>query len=107
MPDRVKEKLSALLYEASRGADMERYIFDQMADYLIANGVTVLQWIPVSEPPKEPGEYTVAQQHWCDGHLESKKGKWNGVEWFVDGRESLMIAYWMPPLPLPDPPKGE
>lgn len=104
MPDRVKEKLSDLLYEASRKADAERYVFDQIADHLIANGVTVQEWIPASEPPKEPGEYTVAQKHWCDGHFESKKGKWNGVEWFVDGKESLMVTHWMP---LPQPPKGE
>lgn len=72
------------------------------ADHLIANGVTVQEWIPASEPPKEPGEYIVAQKHWSDGHLETKKGKWNGVEWLVDGRESLRVAYWMP---LPEPPK--
>ena len=67
-------------------------------------GVTVQEWIPASEPPKEPGEYNVVQKHWLDGHLESKRGKWNGVEWFVDGKESLMVTHWMP---LPQPPKGE
>ena len=75
-----------------------------IADHLIANGVTVQEWIPVSEPPKKPGEYNVVQKHWLDGHLESKRGKWNGVEWFVDGKESLMVTHWMP---LPQPPKGE
>ena len=75
-----------------------------IADNLIANGVTVQEWIPASEPPKKPGEYNVAQKHWLDGHLESKRGKWNGVEWFVDGKESLMVTHWMP---LPQPPKGE
>lgn len=108
MPDRVKGKLVELLQHDNCPLFM---VFgdkvDVLADYLIANGVTVREWIPVSEPPKEPGEYTVAQKHWCDGHLESKKGKWNGVECFVDGCESLMVAYWMPPLPLPLPPKGE
>ena len=80
---------------------------DVLADYLIAHGVTVQEWIPASEPPKEPGEYNIAQKNWLDGHLEAKKGTWNGVEWFVDGRESLMVAYWIPPLPLPELPKGE
>lgn len=28
-----------------------------IADYLIANGVTVNEWLPVSDPPKEDGEY--------------------------------------------------
>lgn len=78
------------------------------ANDLIANGVTVAdgkdtdvptKWITASEPPKEPGEYIVAQKHWSDGHLETKKGKWNGVEWLVDGRESLMVTHWMPPSP--------
>lgn len=90
----------------------QAYLF---ADHLIANGVTVggkdtdvpTKWIPASEPPKEPGEYIVAQKHWSDGHLETKKGKWNGVEWLVDGRESLMVTHWMPPSPLPESPKGE
>lgn len=80
------------------------YYAEEIADKLIANGVTVQEWIPASEPPKEPGEYIVAQKHWSDGHLETKKGKWNGVEWLVDGRESLRVAYWMP---MPEPPKGE
>ena len=38
------------------------WIKDKMgfiADYLIANGVTVQKWIPVSEPPKKRGTYQV------------------------------------------------
>ena len=52
-----REKLSDLLYEASRKADSERNIFDQIADHLIAHGVTVQEWIPASEPPQKGGEY--------------------------------------------------
>ncbi|MBP3411921.1 MAG: hypothetical protein J6K89_01545 [Oscillospiraceae bacterium] len=86
-------------YKESTMCELER-----LADHLISHGVTVQKWIPTCDPPKEPGEYIVAQKHWSDGHLETKKGKWNGVEWLVDGRESLRVAYWMP---LPEPPKGE
>lgn len=100
--DNLKEKLISMIQEAVGGC--ARHWASLIADHLIANGVTVQEWIPASEPPKEPGEYIVAQKHWSDGHLETKKGKWNGVEWLVDGRESIRVAYWMP---LPEPPKGE
>lgn len=96
----VKKKLVELIQRAVGGC--ARHWASIIADHLIANGVTVQEWIPASEPPKEPGEYIVAQKHWSDGHLETKKGKWNGVEWLVDGRESLRVAYWMP---LPETPK--
>lgn len=103
--DNLKEKLISMIQEAVGGC--ARHWASLIADHLLANSVTVQEWIPASEPPKEPGEYIVAQKHWSDGHLETKKGKWNGVEWLVDGRESLMVTHWMPPSPLPEPPKGE
>ena len=101
--------------ESSNGKCTIRECATCLANHLIANGVTVQEskgveidqfnkWIPTSEPPKEPGEYIVAQKHWSDGHLETKKGKWNGVEWLVDGTECLMVSHWMP---MPEPPKGE
>ena len=107
--DELREKLITMIQEAVGGC--ARHWAELIADHLIAHGVTVADgkdtdvptgWIPASEPPKEPGEYIVAQKHWSDGRLETKKGKWNGVEWLVDGRESLRVAYWMP---LPAPPK--
>ena len=72
MRKKLIELISSVLDKYDRGC--LPFVMNEIADHLIANGVTVLQWIPASEPPKEPGEYTVAQQHWCDGHLESKKG---------------------------------
>ena len=78
--------------------------FGELADHMIANGVTVQEWIPASEPPKEPGEYIVAKKNWLDGHLESSQGRWNGADWLVDRTECLMVSHWMP---LPEPPKGE
>ena len=58
----VKEKLVELFFDADQMIHLPyamnteqatRYIFEQMADHLIANGVTVQEWIPVSEPPEE------------------------------------------------------
>lgn len=88
-------------------ANLSYCVIQNIANHLVVNGVTVQEWTPVSDPPKEPGEYIVARKHWLDGHLEIKEGKWNGVDWFIAGRESLMVAYWMPTLPLPEPPKEE
>lgn len=51
----VKEKLMELLDIMFNG----EYCIDktEAADFLIANGITVQEWIPASSPPKKPGEY--------------------------------------------------
>ena len=96
----LKEKLIELLRDVQYLGGLE----EKIADHMIANGVTVQEWIPASEPPKEPGEYIVAKKNWLDGHLESSQGRWNGADWLVDRTECLMVSHWMP---LPEPPKGE
>lgn len=54
--DRLKE-----LLEKSEGAiywnGADKNFIEKIADYLIANGVTVNEWRPASEPPKEDGSY--------------------------------------------------
>ena len=55
-----REKLSDLLYEASRKADSESYIFDQIADYLIDHGVTVQEWISVKDRLPESNKIVLA-----------------------------------------------
>ena len=102
MPDRVKEKLSDLLYEASRGADTERYIFDQMADYLIANGVTVQEWIPVTE--RLPREDTRVLVWLVDGackYTRMDTDRLHNNKWV---RWRGYVTHWMS---LPEPPKGD
>ncbi len=37
------------------------------ADRLIENGVTVQEWIPVTENPKRNGCYIVVVNHWVNG----------------------------------------
>lgn len=66
------------------------------------------KWIPVSEPPKEPGIYQVFGY---DKGWEKTKvwyGQFSGYDWFVyniygDGM-LFDITHWMP---LPEAPKGE
>lgn len=121
MPDRVKEKLSDLLYEASRKADAERYVFDQIADHLIANGVTVQEWIPVAEelPALHIDKYEEPDGSWMQVDV-------SGFQWVItasghqtkaryetgplfqgwvgeDSRTVRDVTHWMP---LPEPPKG-
>ena len=70
-----------------------------LVDHLIANGVTVQEWIPVSEPPKEKGTYIV-----CTDRGGVLLGHWYGKEWNVGGGAKKHLAYWMK---KPQPPKGE
>ena len=70
-----------------------------LASHLIANGVTVQEWIPVSEPPKEKGTYIV-----CTDKGGILLGHWYGKEWNVGGGAKKHLAYWMK---KPEPPKGE
>lgn len=111
-----REKLSDLLYEASRKADAERYIFDQIADYLIGHGVTVQEWIPVTEglPQNDYGKHWKDRKYYlviyqpsglmCVAHYGYKQ-----YDWWIDNYDCVMsaanykeVTHWMP---LPEPPR--
>ena len=96
----VREKLVELLI-TSPHLDVMDYTTDweESASYLIAHGVTVQEWIPVSEPPKEKGTYIV-----CTDKGGVLLGHWYGKEWNVGGGAKKHLAYWMK---KPQPPKGE
>lgn len=111
MPDRVKEKLVELLQHDDCPLFM---VFgdkvDVLADYLIANGVTVQEWIPVSEPPEENGYYWcyVLTSCVCDKKVyEQIPLYWENDVWLYRHNSYRMcknVTHWMP---LPQPPKGE
>ena len=91
----VREKLVELL---------DRFVYDDwysngdIAEKLIANGVTVQEWIPSSEPPtrKDADKYCrVLAMEMGMMELVNYKGPINYPDRF---------PYWMP---LPQPPKGE
>lgn len=92
----VREKLVELIESA-------RYLgsntSEEIADNLLKNGVTVQEWIPVSEPPKEKRTYIV-----CTDKGGVLLGHWYGKEWNVGGGAKKHLAYWME---KPEPPKGE
>lgn len=67
-----------------------------LADYLIANGVTIQNWIPVTERLPGIGElvFVCAGDHMDSNYLESSDEWGFGFE--------HRITHWMP---LPEPPK--
>ena len=72
---------------------------DRFADHLIANGVTVQEWISVKDRLPEQGEEAICIA--ADGDMMI--GKYTEWGWmFPCYFEDL--THWMP---LPEPPKGE
>jgi hypothetical protein len=95
----------------------------EMADHLLANGVVVREWIPVTERlPEEDGSYLCYSQYcgsgWCAVRSFAKDGRkkdeydfqrrWKNVWYDYDSEYGYCvidsITHWMP---LPEPPKGE
>ena len=95
------------------GKNFQHRFIELIADHLIANGVTVQQWIPVTEPPTKEGwyhvaildvvtgEYSVENDLYAidiakaHGHTPGfcKAGRW---------KERERLTHWMP---YPEPPK--
>ena len=80
---------------------------EAVADYLLDSGVTVQEWISVTDNPKEKGCYIVAVHHWLDGKPVTREAYWNGCDWLsCDKKRELTprVTHWMQLPPLP---KGE
>ena len=77
---------------------------EEIADHLIANGVTVQEWISVDDMLPENGKEGVlialrwgeVDIGWCED------GRWDSE--FVNEYEDGEVTHWMP---LPQLPKGE
>ena len=115
MPN-TREKLIEILDEIP-GLILSADMYGVIADHLIANGVTVQKWIPVTErlPKKITNKVIVLCENGYRGfgHYEDYKGKqtWYNLEsdkpftdWDIEGCESYKVTNWMP---LPEKPKGE
>ena len=78
-----------------------------LADYLVAHGVTVQEWIPVDDRlPEESGYYLVFADIGRNEVLSYSK-KYQAFNAFDDsysGSNAIPVTHWMP---LPNPPKGE
>ena len=98
----VREKLVELLTEFY-GCDPVYYGVDALAiaDHLIANGVTVQEWISVKDrlPTREDANET--ESILAINKDERYVGRW---VWDIVARWPTEFTYWMP---IPQPPKGE
>ena len=98
----MREKLIELMTEFY-GADPMYYGVEahSLADHLIANGVTIQEWIPVTERLPEPFVDVIAFFGWnaIDVDCVDNKGRWYSS--YMDREDP---THWMP---LPEPPKGE
>ena len=113
----VREKLVDLIIDAKRTDPETGSFAEYLADHLIANGVTVQEWISVKDRlPETDGIYIVcdcrlngnqwihtdgfrkASSSWCELHgmyYDDGYGRYS---------EQDKFTHWMP---MPNPPKGE
>ena len=100
----VREKLVELIKDGIRkglrakGDDRLDYSFEDVADYLIANGVTVQEWISVKDRLPEPWKQVLiySRHDFCEVALYiGIPGKWR-VTWNHDMLDADSVTHWMP-----------
>lgn len=128
----IREKLVELIKDGirkglrARGDDRLDYSFEDVADHLIANNVTVQEWIPVTE--RLPCGYIVVDPSTNYKELEEylvfcKGALFPTTAYFVDDKFVSLcetgcpsgerwcgigeVTHWMSLSALPTPPKGE
>ena len=103
----AREKLVELLTEFY-GCDPMYYDVDALAiaDHLVANGVTVPEWIPVDDRLPELGERVICTDGCAVFEQYRVEPSYVYGIWDRSGLKSPMqkVTHWMP---LPQPPKGE
>lgn len=95
----VSEKLVELIESARYWGSNTS---EEIADHLIDNGVTVQEWISVTDkiPPDQEEVLVLTQSR--NGVRNVDKGYW-AIDHFIH-RGRSEVTHWMP---LPPPPKGE
>ena len=110
----VREKLVEIVGTALDGTllNITDSVVDCVVDALIANVVTVQEWTPVSEPPKENDYYLCVIFFSAVGNKKKYIRKilfWEDNVW-IEKPNSFRIEkplYWTTMLEMPQPPKGE
>ena len=96
-----REKLLNLIIAAKREDPETGSFTEWLTDYLLANGVTVQQWIPVTERfPDKPGDYLVLSKN--RNYSVRTFLIYDEVRKEFIHIENGIITHWMP---LPEPPK--
>ena len=107
-----REKLVELINYA-RDSRTGQELSERIADHLIANGVTVQEWISVKEPPKEDGRYLVLNE--SEMIFDAEYSDYSGFGyWRMDYDPDTLalvdsewyglddITHWMPLPPAPE-----
>ena len=104
MPD-IKGKLVELIHHCTT---CEECFDTDIADRLIANGVTIQKWISVEERLPEVGQRVLV---WCESRTTKKHvtvstymKDYSDKRGTYFSRRVRNVTHWMP---LPEPPKGE
>ena len=100
----VREKLVEIIQNSVGGC--ARHWAEVIADGLIANGVTVQEWISVDDKLPEPWKQVLiySRHDFCESALYiGVPGKWR-VTWNHEILEADSVTHWMP---IPRPLKGE
>lgn len=107
----VREKLVEILKQAPfEGKVLDEWWWEEkikrIADHLIANGVTVQEWISVDD--MLPGEKVNCIVHYKHAYCDNDDYWAIGI-CFYDGEKfrigyAYKVTHWMP---IPQPPKGE
>ena len=99
----MREKLIELIQSAVNGC--ATYWAGLIADHLIANGVTIQKWIPVTERLPKANKLVLCWWQSGDGereHYGFATYQHHGV-WYVSNEGMPEVTHWMP---LPETPKG-
>ena len=113
----VREKLVELIFDSlCRHVDKSCKLAENIADDLIANGVTVQEWIPVDDrlPENDENDWVLAQVVEDNGFMHipkvmeyrQQRNDWfeETYGWLSEHNGLFSVTHWMP---LPNPPKGE
>ena len=112
----VREKLVDLIIDAKRTDPETGSFAEYLADHLIANGVTVQEWISVKDrlPDNKEHDWVLAQVVEDNGYMHIPKvmeyrqlrNDWfeETYGWLSEHNGLFSVTHWMP---LPNPPKGE
>jgi hypothetical protein len=88
--------------------NFQRGFIEKIADHLIAHGVTVQGWIPVTERLPErtlpPKDVLVYHDLGCGMFVDRAWYSYDKKRWCSVLGMKLKVTHWMP---LPEPPKGE
>ena len=106
MPDKKltdRDRLIELIEQAEGLKNNDFPSVEEIADCLIAHGVTVQEWYSASEPPKDTYEYWIAYKA-CGDYFYST-GYFDGKCWrSAITHKSIPVTHW---THFPQPPKGE